>query len=168
MDHLRDGPAESLPLDSLNPSRIAARLFLGRGEPQNWNARTDTEPVAKLGLASGGEIEELLGLRLHVEPDILMLFVSGHSRDALDEVEDACRRTAFLSEHGLDDLRRLALREAALAQELGPVLVGAGDDLRARRLDAVDEGTGQELANRVSAGIASARSARPRISSAGW
>ena len=38
------------------------------------------------------------------------------------------------------------LREAALAQEVGPVLVVAGDDPLPRRLDAVDEGSGEELA----------------------
>ena len=47
------------------------------------------------------------------------------------------------------------LREAALAQELGAVLVGAGDDLRTRRLDAVDERRG--------AGIGESRQRRHRL-----
>ena len=37
------------------------------------------------------------------------------------------------------------LREAALAQEFAAVLVGAGDDLLPRRLDAVDEGHGRGI-----------------------
>ena len=49
--------------------------------------------------------------------------------DALHEIEDAFGRAAFLGKHGLDDLSRLGLREAALAQELAAILVGAGDDL---------------------------------------
>ena len=62
-----------------------------------------------------------------------------------------CTKSKTLSAGGLprpapfDDLRRLGLGEAALAQEVGAVLVGAGDDLLPRRLDAVDERHGRGI-----------------------
>ena len=45
----------------------------------------------------------------------------------------------LLGQNGLDDPRRLRLAEAALAQEVGAILVGARDDAFARRPDAFDE-----------------------------
>ena len=57
-----------------------------------------------------------------------MCLVARDRRDALHEVEDALRLAAFLGQYGLDDLRRLGFREAALAQELGAIVVIAGDD----------------------------------------
>ena len=45
--------------------------------------------------------------------------------DTLDEIEDALRLSAFLSEHRVNDLRGLGFREAPLMQEFAAVLVGA-------------------------------------------
>ena len=69
-----------------------------------------------------------------------MRLVARHRRDPLDEVEDGLRLASFLGEHRLDDLRRLRLAEAALAQKCGPVLVCARDDALTGLGDAVDEG----------------------------
>ena len=89
---------------------------------------------------SGCPVEQLLGTRLEIEPRVLLGLVARDCGDALHEVEDALGLAAFLSQDGLDDLRRLGFGEAALAQEVAAVLVGAGDDLFPRRSDAVDEG----------------------------
>ena len=98
--------------------------------------------AARSGKASGGVVEELLGLRLQFEPRVLTRLAACDRGDALDEVEHALRLSPFLGEHRLDDLGGFRLREPALAQELGSVLVGVGDDLRPRRLDAVHERRG--------------------------
>ena len=65
------------------------------------------------------------------------------SGDALDEVEDGLGRAALLGQHGLDDPPGLGLRETALAQKGRAVLVIARHDLRAGRLDRVQEGCGR-------------------------
>ena len=91
---------------------------------------------------SGCPIEQLLGPGLEVEPGVLMRFVTRHSGDALDEVEDAFRLVTLFGQHDVDDLRRLSLGKSALAQEVRPIVIGAGDDLLPRRSDAVDEGQG--------------------------
>jgi hypothetical protein len=75
--------------------------------------------------------------------------------DALHEVEDAFGLAPLLDENGLDDLRRLDLREPALAQEVCAILVAAGDDLLRAALMPLTNGTGEELAKRVNAGAAS-------------
>ena len=54
------------------------------------------------------EVEELLRLAFHIEANILMLLVARDTRDALQEIEDRCRRMAFIGEYGIDDLRRFA------------------------------------------------------------
>ena len=92
---------------------------------------------------SGSPVKQLLGPGLQVEPGVLVGLVAGDGGDALDEVEYALGLAAFLGQHRLDDLRRLALGEAALTQKFVAVLIGAGDDLLPRCLDAVDEGHGR-------------------------
>ena len=74
------------------------------------------------------EVEELLGLAFHLEPNVLMLLVARYPGDPLDEVEDGRRRMPFFIEHRADDLRGLSIREAALAQEGGAVVVIASDN----------------------------------------
>ncbi len=80
------------------------------------------------GTLSGRAIEQLLGLRLHVETGILMGLLARDGGDALNEIEDALGRTSFFGQHGFDDPVGLGLREAATAEEVGAVLVGAGDE----------------------------------------
>ena len=87
----------------------------------------------------GGSLQQLLCTGLHGEPSVLLSLGPGDRGDALDEVEDALGRAAFFSQHRLNDLVGLRLREAALAQEVGAVLVAAGDDPFACGTDALDE-----------------------------
>lgn len=97
-------------------------------------------------------VEQLFSPRLEIEPGILMRLVAGNGRDALHEVEGALGLTALLGKRGLNDLRRLRLAEAALAQEFGALVVGPRDNAFARGLDAVDErqrrGIGKPLERR--------------------
>lgn len=102
-----------------------------------------------------GALQERLRAGLHGEARILLRFAPRDCGDALNEVEDAPGRAAFLGEHGLDDLGRLGLREAALLQEFGAVLVGARDDLLPCRADALDE--------RRRRGVGKARQRRGRL-----
>src|SRR3546814_11791840 len=81
--------------------------------------------------------EELAGLALGIEPAVLVGLGAGEGGDALHEVVDALGRTAFLAEHGCDDLGGLGLGKAPLAQEILAIFVLPGDDALARRLDAV-------------------------------
>jgi hypothetical protein len=53
------------------------------------------------------------------------------------------------------EFRRLGFGEGALAEEVAAAVVGAADDLFSRRPNALTKGTGDELANRVSGGVAS-------------
>src|SRR3546814_1843070 len=62
--------------------------------------------------------EELAGLALGIEPAVLVGLGAGEGGDALHEVVDALGRTAFLAEHGCDDLGGLGLGKAPLAQEI--------------------------------------------------
>src|SRR3984885_3746664 len=93
----------------------------------------------------GGSIEQLLRSRLEIEPGILMGLVPGNCGDALHEVEDALGLAALLGEHRLDDLGRLRLPEAALAQEFSSLVVSPSNDSLARSLDAVDERHGRGI-----------------------
>lgn len=68
--------------------------------------------------------------------------------DALYEVQDGLGRATLLGQHRLDDPSGLGLGEAALAQKGLAVLVIAGEDLRAGRLDRVHEGRGQGVGER--------------------
>ncbi len=68
-----------------------------------------------------------------------MRLVARDGGDALNEIEDALRRTAFLGQHRVDDLAGFGFGEAATAQEVAAILVAARHDPLARRLDAVDE-----------------------------
>ena len=103
-------------------------------DTRNWFPR--------LGGSSGGAIQELLRLRLHVQAGILMRLVARDGGDALHEIEDAFRRAAFLRQHRVDHLGCLGLGEAAATQKLGAILVAACHDPLAGGLDAVDEGHG--------------------------
>lgn len=87
--------------------------------------------------------------------EVLIRLGARKGRHALHEIEDRFRRAAFLLQHGIDDLSRLGLAEAALAQEGFAVLVNAGDDPLARRPGACTKGAGEEWAKLVSAGAAS-------------
>lgn len=95
--------------------------------------------------ASARALEQLLGLALKLEPGVLLGLVSRETRDPLDKVEDALGRVALLNQDLVDDLTRLQLREAALAQEGLAVLVGPRHDLLAGRLDPVDEPRGRGI-----------------------
>src|SRR5271165_3988143 len=88
---------------------------------------------------SGRPVEKLFGSGLEVEPRVLVHLSASDGSDALHKVEDVCRRMAFLGKDGLDDLRCLVLREAALAQEFAAIVICPRDDFLPRRLDAVDE-----------------------------
>ena len=55
------------------------------------------------GAASGGAVEELLGLRLEFKPAVLVRLVAGDRGDALDEVEHALWLAIFLGKQRLDD-----------------------------------------------------------------
>ena len=57
----------------------------------------------------------LLGLRLEIQPGILVRLVACHRRDALHEIEDARGLIALFCQHCLDDFCRLRLAEATLA-----------------------------------------------------
>ena len=107
MDLLRDGPAETF-LDLLQPvTKAAAHLSLeGRAADPEVGAGEAPAPGTRF---SGGAVEQLLGLRLQVQAGVLVRLTAGQSGDALDKVEHACRRMAFLGQHRLDDLRRVAL-----------------------------------------------------------
>src|SRR6516164_6998461 len=99
--------------------------------------------VRKIILAwqgSGGAIQELLRLCLHVEASILMRLVARNGRDALHEIEDAFRRAAFLRQYRFYHLGGLGFREAAATQKFGAILITICHDPFARSLDAVDEG----------------------------
>src|SRR6185437_16346274 len=93
--------------------------------------RKGTKPETRLSACpafreSGCPVEQLLRARLQVEPGVLVGLVARDGGDALHEVKDALRFAPFLGQNRLDDLSRLGLREAALAQELAAVIVGAG------------------------------------------
>ncbi len=88
---------------------------------------------------SGGSIEQLLRLSLHVEASVLMGLVACDGGDALHKIENALGRATFLRQDRVDDLAGLGLREATAAQEVGTILVGARHDPLAGHLDAVDE-----------------------------
>ena len=72
-----------------------------------------------------------------------MRLVPRDPRDALHEIKDRFRWSAFLHQNSIDDLRGLGLGEAALAQEVLAVFVVSGHDPLPRRLDAVDERHGR-------------------------
>ena len=63
----------------------------------------------------------------------------------LDEIKHALRRTAFLLQDGLDDLRRLGFGETALPQEAVAVFVVTGDDPFARSLDTGEKPGGRRI-----------------------
>ena len=60
---------------------------------------------------SGGSIEQLLRLSLHVEASVLMGLVACDGGDALHKIENALGRATFLPQDRVDDLAGLGLRE---------------------------------------------------------
>ena len=64
----------------------------------------------------------------------------------LHEIKHAFRWAAFLLQHGLNDLGSFRLGEPALAQEIIPVLVVAGNYPLARGFDPCDERGGRRIA----------------------
>src|SRR5712672_863008 len=96
---------------SVSPERPAESLSLGlqaahgpRCRP--LSPRGQRHRYAKLVSAdwreSGGVIQELLRLRLHVQTGILMRLVARDGGDALHEIEDTFRRPSFLRQHRVD------------------------------------------------------------------
>ena len=67
-----------------------------------------------------------------------MRLVARDGSDALHEIEDGLRRTAFLRQHPVDDLAGLGLGEAPPTQEVGAVFVRSGDDPLAGVRSAMD------------------------------
>ena len=65
--------------------------------------------------------------------------------DALHEIKNAFGWAPLFGQHGVDHFGRLALAEAPLAKEVGPVLVAARHYLLTGGADAVDEGGGRAL-----------------------
>ena len=122
-------PGASLP--TFKPvTKTAAHLSLSKG-------RTAERRSTWTRCRSGRLRQQRPGPALEIEARVLLGLAAGDRGDALDEVEDTLRRMALLGQHGLDDLRRLGLAEAALAQEVGAILVGARDDALASRPDAL-------------------------------
>src|ERR1700746_1862045 len=115
-----------------------------RAAPRRDDRETKKEAKARrIVLAwqgSGGAIQELLRLCLHLQPSILMRLVARNGGDALHEIEDAFRGAAFLGQHGVAPLGLLGFGEAATTQKFGAILVAACHDPLAGGLDAVDEG----------------------------
>lgn len=83
-----------------------------------------------------------------------MRLAARDSSDPLHEVENALVRAAFLDQHGLDDSGDLGAGEAAFAQEVLPVLIGAHDELLCAARMPSTYGAGENSAKRVSAGAA--------------
>ena len=125
---------ENLSLDLLTVKKLRPTSSSRKG----WTAerRSDWDGTRT---PLSGAIQQLLRAAFEVEPGVLMGLVAGDGGDALDEVENALGLAAFFVQHPLQDFGGLGLAEPALAQEVGSVFVGAGDDLCAGLLDAVDE-----------------------------
>ncbi len=146
---LRDGRPKAS-LSALIRHEAQRRPLPLRAAPQKTDdqvKRKGTKPEIRCSASpafwkSGRPVEQLLCARFQIEARVLVGLVACEGGDALHEIEDALGLAPFLSQHGLDDLRGLSLGEAALAQELAAVVIGAGDNLFPRRLDAVDEWEG--------------------------
>jgi len=74
-----------------------------------------------------------------------MRLAVGQRGNPLHEIKDALWRTAFLLQHGLNDLGGFRLGEPALAQEAVSVLVGTGNDPLARGFDLRNERGGRRI-----------------------
>src|SRR3546814_4132574 len=62
--------------------------------------------------------EQFCSLSFKLQPRVLMRAVTGHSVDALHEIENRRRGMPFFLKDGGDDLFGLAFRETPLAQEI--------------------------------------------------
>ena len=69
-----------------------------------------------------------------------MLAGACYRRDALHEIEHALRWASLLFDDGRDDPRGFWFTETFVAQKRGPIFVGSGYDMVARRHDPLDEG----------------------------
>src|SRR5258707_15340050 len=139
-------PAESLSLGLQAIHGAKRRPLAPRGQRHGKGETEKCRRHAKLVSAdwreSGGVIQELLRLRLHIQTGILMRLVARNGGDALHEIEDAFRRPSFLRQHRVDHLACLGLREAATAQKFGAIPIVAWPDPLSGGLDAVDESRG--------------------------
>src|SRR5882762_6965913 len=106
-------PAESLSLGLQAAHGAKRRPLAPRGQRHGIGETEKCRRYAKLVSAawrdSGGAIQELLRLRLHVQAGILMRLVARDRGDALHKVEDAFRRSAFLRQHRFYHLGCLGL-----------------------------------------------------------
>src|SRR5258708_4133203 len=96
-------PAESLSL-GLQAAHGAKRRPLAPRGQRHGIGKTDKcrryeKWVSAAWRNSGGAIQKLLRLRLHVQTGILMRLVARNGGDALHEIEDAFRRAALLPPH---------------------------------------------------------------------
>src|SRR4051794_10256857 len=108
----------------------------------------------------GHLIEEALGLELHVEAGILACLGAGESRDALHKIKHRRRCMALFDEHGFDDLGRIGLREAALAQEVRAVLVRSRHNLGSWPLSMIEPGASLYRAGEPTLSLAAGRDPR--------
>src|SRR6266705_4970564 len=125
-------PAESLSLDLQAAHGAKRRPLAPRGQRhgigETEKCRRHEKWVSADWRDSGGAIQKLLRLRLHIQTGILMRLVARDGGDALHEIEDAFRRAAFLRQHRFYHLGGLGLGEAAATQKLGAILVTACHD----------------------------------------
>src|SRR6266704_2217595 len=93
-------PAENLSLGLQAVHGAKRRPLAPRGQRHGIGETDMCRRHAKLtsvaSRESGGAIQELLCLRLHVQTGILMRLVARDGGDALHEIEDAFRRAALL------------------------------------------------------------------------
>jgi hypothetical protein len=67
-----------------------------------------------------------------VDPAILIVATPCHSRQALDEIEDALWQMPLLAQHRLDNFGTVVFTEALIFEELVTVLIGAGNNSLSR------------------------------------
>src|SRR5690349_7275263 len=112
----------------LVPSIGAASVVRARPMPHLWLTMRRDHTRRIVSVSSRRAVEQLLGLLLQLDPDILVRLVARNSRDPLHEIEQRFRRPAFLAQHRVDDPRRIRTAEAAILQKACPLLVAARDD----------------------------------------
>src|SRR3546814_19231163 len=115
--------------DKTNRRETLARLWARHG---TGAALSLLRERATSDLASGGDLlnrrQQPRALRFEIEARVLVRQLAGERGDPLHEIEDRRGRMPFLLQHAPDDPLAFALREAALAQETMPTLVGVRDD----------------------------------------
>src|SRR6185437_8231840 len=98
----RTGGQDSLGLQPVQgakrrPLTLRGRRFAGDKPEKKKEAKSRKTVLSFAG--SGGAIQQLLRLCLHIEAGILVRLVTRDRRDALHEIEDAFRRSALLRQH---------------------------------------------------------------------